>query len=158
MKKLIVYTTLALLLIVGSYQLVFAKPGRGNDQERGYILSQAIGYVEKLKLTEEQVSKISVLIQKDNTTSKMLFEKMQASRSVLRELEWSKSFVQANVDKLIKEITDTRTTMQANRQKLYTDINTLLTVDQQKLFADLGFGCGSGSCGQGGCGNGGCNR
>jgi Spy/CpxP family protein refolding chaperone len=163
MKRMIAYTTLALVLIAGSYQLVFAKPstGKGNGN---CTQNQAINYVEKLKLTDDQISKISVLIQKDNTTNKTLHEKIQTAMTSLREMEWSKNFKQATVDQLIKDRDDARTAMQTNHQKLITDIKALLTADQQKLFEDLGFGCIGGGCGGGngsGCGNGnrkGCGR
>jgi Spy/CpxP family protein refolding chaperone len=155
MKKLIVYATLAMVLIVGSYQLVFAKQGNGSSSgtSRGCTSSQTVGYVEKLKLTDDQIGKINTLIQKDNTSSKFLHEKMQASMNSLREMEWSKNFVLANAEKLIKDRDDARATLQTNQQKLYEDIKALLTADQQKLFGELGFsGCGNGSCsGDGSC-------
>jgi len=155
MKKLLIYATLAMVLVVGSYQLVSAKPGNGSGKGsgRGCTTSQPVSYVEKLKLSDDQVSKISVLIQKDNASSKLLHEKMQTTMNALREMEWSKNFLQANADQLIKDIADSRTSMQANHQKLYADIKATLSADQQKLFDELGFtGCGNGNCsGDGSC-------
>lgn len=162
MKKLIIYTTLAMVLVVGSYQLVSAKPGNGsgNPSGRGCSTSQPVSYVEKLKLTDDQISKISLLIQKDNATSKLLHEKMQTLMNTLREMEWSKNFLQANADQLVKDIADARTTMQTNHQKLYAEIKALLTADQQKLFDELGFsGCTTGNCPGDGTGSGsGCGK
>lgn len=153
MKKVIVYALLALMVIIGSYQLVSAKPGNGGGNGAGNgsctpgSNRQPISYVEKLKLTEEQVSKIGILIKNDNTASLALHQKIQTNNNLLREMEWSKSFNQENADKLIKEIQDARTTMQTNHQNLFADIRALLTADQQKIYDELGGGCtGSGSC------------
>jgi Spy/CpxP family protein refolding chaperone len=153
MKKMISSTTLVLLVFLSVSTMTFARGGRGNGKGCQNNNNQPISYVEKLKLTDEQVSKITVLIQKDNGETKILQDKIRTNFTTLREMEWSKSFDQTIADKLRKEMSEAQGTMQTNHQKLNVDIRSLLTTDQQNLFISIGGCLNYGVCG-GGCSRG----
>jgi Spy/CpxP family protein refolding chaperone len=151
MKKGIISCALAIGLLLGVSSVTFARGGRGNGQGcQNSISSQPINYVETLKLSDDQVNKIKSLIQKDNTASKTLQDKIQTNFTLLREMEWSKNFDKAKADQWLKEMNASQASMQANHQKLNADIRSLLTSDQQNNFNAFGGCIGYGICG-GGC-------
>jgi len=145
MKKLYTYTALALIVILGSYQLVMARPGKGNgdgpppDEKR-----MPISFVQELKLTDDQVSKITALIQTKNTNCAVLEDKMQENKKKMELLQWSKDFSQEKVDAIIKEIKDTMTQLMLNHEKLNVDIKAQLTLEQVQIFNKLQMGKGKG--------------
>lgn len=153
MKKIITSTTLVLLVFFSVSTMTFARGGKGKGKGCQNNNNQPISYVDKLKLSDEQVSKITVLIQKDNTSTKTLHDKIRTNFTALREMEWSKSFNQTNADKIRKEMSEAQATMQTNHQKLSVDIRSLLTIDQQNLFVSIGGCLNYGVCG-GGCSRG----
>jgi Spy/CpxP family protein refolding chaperone len=146
MKKIFVYTALALIVTLGSYQLVMARPGQGkeNPGNSPAAIFQPISYVQELKLTDDQVNKIGVLISNNNTAAAVLEDKMQANRDSLQILQWSKDFTQAKVDVITKEMQDTMAQVQLLKEKLMVDIKSLLTTEQLGLFNKLHAGNGKG--------------
>lgn len=146
MKKWFMYTTLALILVLGSYQLVMARPGQGAgkggtppNENR-----QPISFVQELKLTDDQVSKIGVLIQKTNQESAVLEDNMQSSRNNMQVLQWSKDFTTEKAEAMIKTMQDSMSSRQLLEQKLMVDIKGLLTTEQLALFNKLHQGKGEG--------------
>ena len=145
MKKLYTFTALALIVILGSYQLVMARPGKGNgdapppDEKR-----MPISFVQELKLTEVQISKITPLIQANNVTCTLLEDKMQANKKQMELLQWSIDFSQEKVDAIIKEMKDTMTQLMLNHEKLNVDIKAQLTLEQVQIFNKLQMGKGRG--------------
>lgn len=146
MKKMFVYTALALIVVLGSYQLVMAKPGQGGGKPGNPPAAkfQSIGYVQELKLTDDQVNKIGVLIANNNTATAILEDKNQASKNELQTLQWSKDFTKEKVDAIAKTMKDSMTNRQLLEQKLMVDIKNLLTTEQLVLFNKLHQGKGEG--------------
>ena len=146
MKKWFMYTALALILVLGSYQLVMARPGQGAGKGGNPPCEnrQPISFVQELKLTDDQVSKITVLIQNTNTASDVLEDKMQTSRNNLQVLQWSKDFSTEKADAIIKVMQDSMAQRQLLEQKLMVDIKSLLTTEQLQLFNKLHNGKGEG--------------
>ena len=99
--------------------------------------NQILDYAVKLKLTDDQASKINTLIKNDDISLKALQDKIQANMLQIREMEWSKNFVQATIDKLQKEINDSRNTLKLNQQKLKVDIQAILTSEQLAQYKTL---------------------
>lgn len=139
MKKIFTYTALALIVILGSYQLVMARPGQGRNnppgnpgQERG-----PISFVQALGLSDDQVAKIGALIQNNNTVCQPLQDKIQAAKNNLAALEWSKDFSPEKVEALMKEMRDTMTTLQLNHEKLNVDIKLQLTTEQLQKYNQI---------------------
>lgn len=150
MKKIISCSVFVAILFLSFSTMTFARGGKGNGRGCQNNTNQLISYVVTLKLTDDQVSKINVLIQKDNTVSKTFHDKIQTNFTALREMEWSKNFDKTKADKLLKEMSNAQASMKANHQKLNLDIRSLLTVDQQNLFTGIGGCINYGLCG-GGC-------
>lgn len=138
MKKLYLYTALALIIVLGSYQLVMARPrqGRGGNPQ-GNNNRPPISYVQALQLTDEQVSKIGALIQANTTLCAPLEDKIQENTHKMQALEWSKDFSQANVEKIMKDMRDTMALLQLNHEKLNLDIRFLLTPDQLQKYMEI---------------------
>lgn len=157
MKKFLSSTTLVLLVFLSISTMAFARGGKGNGKGCQNNNDQPISYVEKLKLTDDQINKIAVLIQKDNSVTKTQQDKIRTNFTALRQMEWSKSFDQTTANKLLKELSEAQATMQANHQKLNGDIRSLLSIDQQNLFVRIGGCLNYGVCG-GGCSRGQSNR
>jgi Spy/CpxP family protein refolding chaperone len=146
MKKMFVYTALALIVVLGSYQLVMARPGQGggNGGNPPAGKFQPISFVQELKLTDDQVSKIGVLVSNNNTATAALEDKIQASRNELQMLQWSKDFTKEKVDAITKSMKDSMSSRQLLEQKLMVDIKGLLTTEQLTLFNKLHAGKGKG--------------
>jgi Spy/CpxP family protein refolding chaperone len=146
MKKWFMYTALALILVLGSYQLVMARPGQGAGKGGNPPNEnrQPISFVQELKLTDDQVSKIEAFIQKTNQESAVLEDNMQTSRNNLQVLQWSKDFSTEKADAIIKVMQDSMAKRQLLEQKLMVDIKSLLTTEQLALFNKLHAGKGEG--------------
>lgn len=140
------YTALALILVLGSYQLVMARPGQGGGKGGNPPNEnrQPISFVQELKLTDDQVSKIGVLVSNNNTATAVLEDKMQASRNELQMLQWSKDFTTEKADAMIKTMQDSMAKHQLLEEKLMVDIKGLLTTEQLDLFNKLHRGKGDG--------------
>jgi Spy/CpxP family protein refolding chaperone len=123
-----------------------ARPGQGGGNPGNSPAGkfQPISYVQELKLTDDQVSKIAVLIKNNQTASAVLEDKMQINRDSLQTLQWSKDFMQEKVDAITKEMKDTMAQRQLLEQKLMVDIKSLLTTEQLQLFNKLHNGRGEG--------------
>ena len=129
-----VYTALALIIILGTYQLVMAKPGKGKGNTPQPNRNMPISYVQELKLTDDQVTKITGIIQNNNTACAVLEDKIQLNRDKLQVLQWSKNFSKENVDAIAKEMKDTMTQIRLNNEKLIVDIKAQLTLEQVQVF------------------------
>jgi Spy/CpxP family protein refolding chaperone len=138
MKKLYTYTALALIVILGSYQMVMARPGqeKGGDKP-GNNNRPPISFVQALQLTDDQVGLITVLIKNNNTACTILEDKMQANKDSMQLLEWSKDFSPEKVEALMKDTRDTMTKLQLNHEKLMVDIKLLLTTEQLQKFNQI---------------------
>ena len=141
-----VYTALALIVVLGSYQLVMARPGQGagNGGNPSANRLQPIGYVQELALSDDQLNKITVLIQNNNTACAVLEDKMQSTKNSLQALQWSKEFTQEKATIMTKAMQDSMTQMQLLKQKLMVDIKGLLTTEQLSIFNKLHKGAGKG--------------
>ena len=146
MKKMFLYAALALIVVVGSYQFVMARPGHGggNGGNPPMERRQPISFVTELKLTEDQVSKISTLIQNQQTACTALEDKMQTSRNSLELLQWSKDFTAEKAEAIEKTMQESMSQHQLLQQKLMVDIKSLLTTEQLALFNKLNPGRGRG--------------
>jgi len=116
----------------------------------------AVANENKNVSTHFGISSTTVLIQKDNASTKILHDKIRTNFTILREMEWSKSFSQTIADKLLQEINDSKIILRTNHQKLNQDITLLLAPSQQKIFDQLGgclgLGLGTGTgCGRNAC-------
>jgi Spy/CpxP family protein refolding chaperone len=98
---------------------------------------EPISFVAELKLTDDQVSKIGVLVSNNNTATEALEDKMHASRNQLETLQWSKDFTKEKADALIKTMQDSMANRQLLEQKLMVDIKSLLTTEQLAIFNKL---------------------
>jgi len=137
MKKLYMYTALALIVILGSYQLVLARPGQGNGPNQPGNGRGPISYVQALELTDDQITKIGALIQANTILCAPLEDKIQENTHKMQALEWSKDFSPENVQNLMKDMRDTTMKLQLNHEKLNLDIRFLLTPDQLQKFMEI---------------------
>ena len=139
MKKMFMYAVLALIVVIGTYQIVMAGPrgGCGNGENPPTGIHQVISFVKELKLTDDQVIKITALIQTHETSSTILEEKSQTNKNKLELLQWSKDFTTEKAEAIQKEMQDSMTQMQLLEQKLMVDIKSLLTTEQLELFNKL---------------------
>lgn len=161
MKKLVLYGTIALALILTASQLVFAgpkNPGQGKGDGQGPMGRNAsINWVSELKLTDDQIAKIQGILAKDNTDTAPLYEKLHATQTELRNLGWTKNYSEEKITALQDTLQKTHETIQTTHQATYTAIYDLLTDAQKKIYDEKG-GCGGtpGDCK--GPGNGGGRR
>lgn len=165
MKKLVIYGTLALVLVLTASQLVFAGPknGKGGNCGGGMSNRGAINWVSELKLTDDQVTKIQGILQKDAADTEALYNTLHKTQTELRNLGWSKNYSEDKINALQDTIQKTHESIQASHQTAMKEIYALLTDAQKKIYDDKG-GCpgtpgegrGPGNGGKGGrrgCGN-----
>ena len=138
MKKLYGYTTLALIIILGSYQLVMARPGQGGG-ERGPQGNNPgpVPFVQALQLTDDQVNKIGILVQNSQLVCAPLQDKIQANTNQMQALQWSKDFSPEKVEAIMKDTRDTMNLLQLNHQKLDVEIKMLFTPEQLQKYNEI---------------------
>lgn len=138
MNKLYRYTALALIVLLGSYQLVMARPGQGGGNKPGNGTDRGpIPFVQALQLTDEQVAKIGALIQESQTKCAVLQDKIQTNTNLMQAIQWSKDFSPEKVEAMMKEMRDTMNQLQLNHQKLDVDIKFLLTPEQLQKYNEI---------------------
>lgn len=137
MKKLYVYTALALIAILGSYQLVMAGPGMGGDHPGQGNHPAPVPFVQALQLSDEQVAKIGTLIQASQTVVAPLQDKIQSNTNQMQALQWSKDFSPEKMEAIMKDTRDTMNLLQLNHQKLEVEIKMLLTPEQLQKYNDI---------------------
>jgi Spy/CpxP family protein refolding chaperone len=138
MNKLYRYTALALIVLLGSYQLVMARPGQGGGNQPGKGNDRGpVPFVQALQLTDEQVAKIGALIQESQTKCAVLQDKIQSNTNLMQAIQWSKDFSPEKVEAIMKEMRDTMNQLQLNHQKLDVDIKFLLTPEQLQKYNEI---------------------
>lgn len=158
MKKFALYVSIALALVLTASQLVFAgpgNPGQGNgDRQYPGGVNSAINWVAELKLTDDQIAKISTLLTKNETDTAALHLTLQKTMTELRNLGWTKHYSEAKVTALQDTLQKTHEAIQTSHQTMVEAIYALLTEAQKKIYDEKG-GC-NGTPGTGrGPGNGG---
>jgi len=142
MKKLVMYGTIALALVLTASQLVFAgpkNPGQGDRQYPGGA-NVSVNWVSELKLTDDQITKIQTLLTKSNTETAPLYVKLHNTQTELRNLGWTKNYSDDKVKTLQDTIQSTHEAIQTSHQTMYEAIYNLLTDAQKKIYIEKG-GC-----------------
>jgi len=132
MKKKLVLLAVTLLLVFSITQ-VAAAAGMGWDGGPHKLNSDKMfNPVEKLNLTEQQITKMKEINQKTYEQTRDLRIKLMDSRHELKQLKMQKNPDQAKIDAKVKEINNLRDKLQGIVQQSKEQCRSLLTQEQRE--------------------------
>ena len=153
LKKTLIWLSVTLLLVFGAVQAVSAAGmGWGGGQQM-MNCNMKCNPLEKLNLTEQQMSKMKELSQKSYEQTRDLRIKMMDSKYELRQLKLQGNPDQAQINAKTKEISDLQSQLRGIMQQNMDQCQSLLTKEQQEQVKQLrghcrGFAGGSGAVNQ----------
>ncbi|MCL2336496.1 MAG: Spy/CpxP family protein refolding chaperone [Firmicutes bacterium] len=153
MKKTLVCLSVAVLLLFGVIQAVSAAGMEWDGGRQMKNNSMKFNLPEKLNLTEQQITKIKEVAQKNYEQTRGLRIKLMDSRQELKQLKLQKNPDQAQIDAKTKEITDLQKQLHDIMQQNKEQCLSLLTKEQREQIKQLhgncrGFAGGSGAAKQ----------
>ncbi len=131
MKKTLVLLSVTLLLVFGIVQAASAMGWAGMPHKMDSDMMK-FNPVEKLNLTDQQITKMKELNQKSYEQTRDLRIKLMDSRHELRQLKLQKNPDQAQIDAKIKEINALQEQLRGVMQQNKEQCRSLLTKEQQE--------------------------
>lgn len=141
MKKTLVWLSVTLLLVFGVVQAASAAGMGWGDGLQMMNSDMKFNPVEKLNLTDQQITKMKELNQKNYEQTRDLRIKLMDSRHELRQLKLQKNPDQAQIDSKTKEINDLQEQLRGIMQQNRDQCQSLLTKEQQEQMNQFRGNC-----------------
>ena len=130
MKKWIVFAVVALVVVVGSASLTFARNGWMGAERK------SIGWVEVLDLKDDQIDNIQSVIRQSNQDKLSKIQEYHQTMGALKELEWSRNYTEDKANELIESMRSIREEMMGSRKMGQDRILSELTEEQKEKFRE----------------------
>ena len=130
MKKWTVLAVVALVVVVGSASLTFARNGWMGAERK------STGWVEVLDLKDDQIDSIQSVLRQSNQDKLSKMQEFHQTMGALRELEWSRDYTEDKANELIETMKSIREEMMGSRKAGQERIQDELTEEQKELYRE----------------------